>query len=98
MATKRITVLPGQSIWDLAIIHYGHVDGVKQLILDNPATCNFSGDITPGTELVISQDPINKLVVEFFEQQPLKPATAVKQGYIWWNDDEDWNDELNWTE
>lgn len=75
MALNKITVLPGQSIWDIAVQHMGSVDAVKELILLNPDKVNFNDSLVPGTELIIGEI-INQKVVDFFAAEVNKPATA----------------------
>lgn len=75
MATNKITVLPGQSIWDIAVQHMGSVDAVMDLILLNPDKVNFNDSLVAGTELIIG-DIINQKVVDFFAAEVNKPATA----------------------
>jgi hypothetical protein len=106
MAVKKITVLPNQSIWDISVQYFGSVDGVKQLILDNPNSCDFENSLVPGTLLVIQDAPINKAVVEYFDNRIIKPATAIESPIIsgWildtgiWNDNKWWNDNQWWID
>src|SRR4051812_34612337 len=78
MATKKIKVLPGQSIWDIAAQYYGSASGVQQLFFDNPPVLNFNDSLVAGTELIISGEPINKIMVDFFEALAIKPGTATE--------------------
>lgn len=74
----RITVDNNQSIWDIAIQYYGSVDGVQQLMIDNPTTINFNDPIVPGTKLIIRDEFVkNKPIVDYFTKKGLNLATAV---------------------
>lgn len=106
MANKVITVLDRQSIWDIAVQEYGSVEGVKQLILDNPTKCNFETGLTIGTQLIISAGQINKKVYDFFTINKIKPCTAVDVAYnpAWilasgyYNDSNWWFDNALWID
>lgn len=75
---KQITVENNQSIWDLAIQHYGSVDGIKQLILDNPSKLNLSDGVVPGTKIIIRDEMIaNKVIVDYLNKNRIKLATTV---------------------
>ena len=41
MAKEQIEIVDGQSLPDIAIQHYGSVDGIKQLFIDNPDKISF---------------------------------------------------------
>lgn len=76
---KRIIIDNNQSIWDLAIQYYGSVDGIKQLILDNPTKLNLETNIIPGTEIIIREEMvINKAMVDYLNKKGITCATAVQ--------------------
>lgn len=55
---KKYIVLPGQSLFDIAVSEYGNVSGTAWLVIDN----NLNGPtdrIYPGQELLIRPDTIN---------------------------------------
>lgn len=89
-----ITVLVqnNQSIWDLAIQHYGSADGVKQLIEDNP-WLNFEDNIAPGSKVKISENVIDKNVVDFLAKKGMVPATAFYDSTV--NTISDFNSDFN---
>lgn len=72
----EVTVENNQSIWDIAIHRYGSPEGVKQLIIDNPAL-NFNDNVVAGTKIQITGEPINKAVFDFLSREQLIPATAI---------------------
>lgn len=77
MAIKKVIIGEDQSIWDLAAQHYGSVDGVKQLIIDNPTKLNFWSSPPVGSEISIDDTKIiNKDIVNLFIEKNIKPATA----------------------
>lgn len=103
---KRIKVGHTQSIWDLAIQHYGSYEAVKELIIDNPAKCNFEASIPVGTELFI-REPVDKSMVDYLSANKLIPCTAVYEPYVasmWilaggvWNDNGFWDDNALWID
>lgn len=104
MAKVTISVIDGQSLADISLQHYGSVDGIKQLFLDNPDKVSFESKPVPGTELIIDTDLIiDKKVVEFFKQQGvLPPATAYLNLNHWciaygrWDDTGRWVDSETW--
>lgn len=106
MANKIITVMDRQSIWDIAVQEYGSIDGVKQLIIDNPTKCNFETGIDIGTKLIISQKQMNQKVYDYFNNKKINPATAVDVVYnpAWilasgyYNDSNWWIDNALWID
>lgn len=104
---KRILVGNNQSIWDIAVQEYGSVEGVKQLILDNPIKCDFEKSIAAGTELIITKEPIVKVITDYLSANRLMPATAVDVPFNisdWilatgiWNDNGFWRDNALWID
>lgn len=76
---KQVKTGSAQSIWDLANRYYGSVNGVEQLMIDNPTVLNFNYTIAPGTVVNIDESKvINALVVDFLEARKINPNTAVK--------------------
>lgn len=75
--SKRITVLAGQTIFDIAVRYYGTIEGIKDMIDRNPdLIVDLNVDIPSGTQLIIG-DPIENDIVKQFERLQLDPATAV---------------------
>lgn len=103
---RRVLVGNNQSIWDLAVQEYGSLDGIKQLMIDNPTKCNLESSIPAGTELLIREIPLNKAIYEFFSKKRIKPATAidVPTPAVWilatglWNDSGFWDDNALWID
>lgn len=103
---RRILVGNNQSIWDLAIQEYGSFDGVKQLMIDNPTKCDFENSIPAGTELIITAEPMNKSIFDYFSKKRIKPSTAIAVTYnpTWilatgfWNDNGFWDDNALWID
>jgi hypothetical protein len=74
MAT--IIVQNNQTIWDIALQEYGSADAVKQLIIDNPAVCDFNNDLLPGTKLIITESAIiDNDTVTYLRKKGIKPST-----------------------
>lgn len=72
--SKYIKILPGQSIFDLALQHYGAAEGVSALIKDN-SFLNFEDTPTPGMMVYIGT-PISVPTVEYFSRNSINIATA----------------------
>lgn len=75
----EITVDMNQSIYDLAIQEYGHVDGDSLLIQHNEDKINYNDLIPPGRKLLIDETAIiDPIVVKYLKNKGIKPSTAVK--------------------
>jgi hypothetical protein len=75
---KKIIVLPNQTIFDIAVQCYGHVDGVELLMEDNPGIItHLTMVITPGMKLNIISPVIDATVVEYYLKNKIVPATGV---------------------
>ncbi len=97
---RRIKAGANQSIWDLAAQEYGSYDGIKQLIIDNPAVCDFEKSIPTGTEIIITGEPINKSLVEYLKSKLIILCTAIEVAYdpsVWILADGTWNDNGFWV-
>lgn len=75
---KKVTTTKGQRLEDLALIHYGHTDGIMQLILDNPTVLNFADPVPAGVEILIKGEVINQRVVNEIEALENKPTLAIE--------------------
>ena len=81
---KKITIQPGQTLFDLAIQYYGSLGAVSLIMADNPHLADITGRDLNSLEIVI-RDPIpalditNKQVAEGFAQSVLKPATLYPE-------------------
>ena len=74
MAVKKIEVLDGQSVWDVAVQVYGEgVRGVFKLMQDNPEI-NLTTVLLPGQLLKVPQAASNKVVAEYFTTNDLHPV------------------------
>jgi hypothetical protein len=75
--SKIIIVEDKQTIYDIAIQEYGHVDGVQLLLEDNEVLQGYDTILFAGQLLKIAQEPINKEVVEQFAKESYKPVSEV---------------------
>lgn len=76
---KQVRAGTGQSIWDLANRYYGSVNGIEQLMIDNPGVLNLSDTIAPGTVIKIDESKvINKAVADYLETRKINPSSAAK--------------------
>jgi hypothetical protein len=74
----EITASNNQSLFDIALQVYGDATGAFQLALDNDLS--ITADLTPGQTL--KYDPvnvINRQVVEYYQINNIKPATALTE-------------------
>jgi len=67
------TALTGQSIFDLALQHYGSVEGVMRLWRDNAGINGFNQDITGGTVIELA-NPFNYTVQQVYLNKGIKPG------------------------
>ncbi len=82
---KTVKVLPGQNLYDLAVEHYGHADGLKLLIQDNPTVITSVDDkLAFNTVLNIIQEPLNKDVVDYCIKNNMHPVTGDKYALVQW--------------
>jgi len=72
--SKTITVLDGQTIWDIAIQHYGSIEGVFQIIKDNEGV-DLKKGVNVGQLIKILAEPINKPIVDYYSDNNLKPVS-----------------------
>lgn len=70
----KIVVIEQQSIIDIAIQQYGSVDGIVNIINDNPGL-GFNSNLTPGLKLNVTEDAQDKDIVDYFRRKQLKIAT-----------------------
>lgn len=74
---KRVTVMRGQTIWDLAIQCYGRVDGVILLLEDNADQLDsLNNDLTAGQQLQVRSAPLDRDVVAYYEDNDLHPVSG----------------------
>lgn len=81
MAERTITVQPGQCLEDLALQEYGSIDGVSLIVFGNEDvfTDGFCTDLQPGTELVISGEPINLPMYNAMRKLGVIPSTNADE-------------------
>lgn len=74
------TILPKQSLFDIALEVYGDVTGVAWLLADNPHVPGATGPIFVGEKLVIRADVINARMVESLsDYAPFQTITDADQ-------------------
>lgn len=64
-------------MWDIAIQRYGSISAVPLVLEENPGLSGYNAKPSPGTELVAQYNPLNAVVVQFFEDKGRKPANAI---------------------
>jgi phage tail protein X len=80
-----ITVINGQTLSDIAIQYYGCIEGIIQLIQDNPNIGAFEQILKPGTKLQIQDNvPVfntqNVKMAAFFSTNSLEVSTGTPSG------------------
>lgn len=71
--SKKVIKEKGQSVSDIAIQEYGHVDGMWKILRDNPEL-NLESSIPDNFAVIISEPPIDKDVVNYLVEKNVKPA------------------------
>mgnify|MGYP000713537893 CR=1 FL=1 len=64
-----------QTLFDIAIQYYGHIEGVSWLLEDNPEI-NIGDEFT---EIRIRDEFINKDIVQYIKQKNINIATKTKK-------------------
>jgi hypothetical protein len=72
----KVKVENNQTIWDLALRHYGSIDGAFKILQDNP-TLDLDVDLVQGTLVNINQAPLNKDVINYLIEKGVNPATKA---------------------
>jgi hypothetical protein len=61
MSYKQVTLLTGQSLYDVSIQEYGHTDGIWMILEDNPTIASDLSSVpTPGSKITIRQKMAKK--------------------------------------
>lgn len=85
------TVQYGQSLWDIAIQEYGHVQGVELLVKDNPQLAVTTVPAVGSKVLIRPEVPelsnTNQRIVAEYKKQNITvastaPATATLRRYV----------------
>jgi hypothetical protein len=69
---KIVTIVQGQSIWDIAIQEYGSVTSVFDFIADNGFADGLNTLLTPGQKVKIISAPSDKGVLQYFQTNKLR--------------------------
>jgi hypothetical protein len=76
--SKIVEIKEGQSVWDLAIQHHGSIEGVAQLLLDNPSL-DLQNTPVQGSLIVIDETKmVDKDVVNYLQEKGAVPANSVQ--------------------
>lgn len=77
MPERAIIVQPGQCLEDIALQEYGSIDGAPLVVFANEDVFvdGFSTDLQPGTELVITGEPVDKPMYDTMRKLGVIPAT-----------------------
>ena len=79
MAKHKVT--PNQNIWDVAMLLYGTIEGVFDLLISNPQL-NMTTDLVPGMELEYHDYfVINEGIVSGLKSENLVPANGQRHVY-----------------
>lgn len=74
---KTVKVKPNQCLEDIALEHYGAIEGVEHLLNDNRAilTSGFMTPLAIGMELQVREQPINQQVYQQMQRKGIIPAS-----------------------
>lgn len=79
MATHKVTA--NQNIWDVAVLLYGTIEGVFDLLISNPEL-NMTTDLTPGMELEYHDYfVINDGIISSLKSNNLVPGNGERHVY-----------------
>lgn len=98
MPDRTIITQPGQCLEDIALQEYGSIDGAPLVVFANEDVFvdGFSTDLQPGTELVITGEPINLPMYNTMRKLGVIPATHSVIAPIGPGDfSDDFNDDFN---
>lgn len=73
----QIKVKQDQTLYDIALLAYGSVEGVIWLLEDNPAV-DLETEPEAGDVLSLRDDAINKEVVDYYNNKGVAPANEDK--------------------
>jgi hypothetical protein len=96
METNEIIVRNQQSLEDLAVEHYGTVEGVMNLLLDNRDQLSegFSSSLYAGMVLRVRPEPINEDMREAVRKLGIHPVSDEDTG-LYSPSTGDYNDDYN---
>lgn len=94
---RTVIVEPGQCLEDIALQEYGSIDGVREVVLDNPLVFvdGFSTRLVPGSRLSIRDTPIDPPMFNAMRQLRVQPATLGELGPDPLGPDGDYNEDFN---
>ena len=81
---RIIKVKKDQSLFDIALQEYGHIEGVYFLVEDNSSLIGITDTLHGGDELSIRETKINRPMKDFltpYELATAKDATGEGIGY-----------------
>ena len=84
---NNVKTYKDQSVFDIAIQEYGSIEGVFDLLKNNPGL-EFDSDIESGTALNTSGTIIDQSVVDYYKKNNIKPATGDIEGLPEYKEDE----------
>lgn len=73
-SAKIITVKPNQSIWDIALKHHGAIEGVFEIIDENPGF-SLNTDLQDNQEINVNNTVINAGVKKYYDDNNIDPAS-----------------------
>ena len=80
---RTLTIINGQSLSDFSVQVYGCIEGVVQLLLDNPFITAFEQVLKPGTKVMVQDTaPVfnqqNVKLAAWFANNNFQVSTGVK--------------------
>ncbi len=72
---KKVTVLPGQTLFDIVIQEKGSLEGLFDVMASN--NLNASDELEAGDTVIIEGDPADRQTLKYITKKKIKPATRI---------------------
>jgi hypothetical protein len=74
---KTVTVLPGQTLFDIVLQEKGSLQGLNEVLKENGL---FPGEeVASGTEITITGEPSDREAYKYITKNNIKPATRLDE-------------------
>lgn len=79
---SKYTITAGQNLYDVALHIYGSIEGITDLLINNP-TLSMASRLSAGQELIYTDDyQIDADVVSYYRQRNICPANGERSVYF----------------
>lgn len=89
---KLITTLPKESILDVCLSQCGSLEAIFDIIKLNALP---DINLLPGMQLIIPKAPINKVIVDWYKANNIRPTTGVDASFYIGDFNNDFNNDFN---